>query len=122
MAILEVNKRKVDLGFAKILIGNISLGGMKIITPLKLPINSNMTFKFHFTLICEPFEIQGSLVCQNKGTGYTYDYGIKFDIKNKEEERLESIINKMTTLKNDNKNIHSITKVYKNHSLYYKKN
>ena len=42
MTITEVNNRKVDLGATEILIKDISLGGVKVQSTLKLPINADI--------------------------------------------------------------------------------
>ncbi|PAV30827.1 hypothetical protein CIL05_03655 [Virgibacillus profundi] len=122
MAILEVNKRKVDLGSAEILIKNISLGGLKILSTLKLPINSNMKFRFHFTLMNEQFAIDGSLVWKNEGKGSTFYYGIKFDITDIEEDRLAGLMNKMTVLRKLNQEIPDTDFIHEDAYLYLSKN
>ncbi|MFA1822258.1 EAL domain-containing protein [Virgibacillus oceani] len=98
MGIKEVNKRKVDLGQAQILIEDISLGGLKIYSSLKLPINTNMKLRFIFKLLGETFELNGSLVWKNEGKGSTYYYGVKFDLSVIDEDRLAEVINRITVM------------------------
>lgn len=105
MKITEVNKRKVNVGSAEILIGNISLGGIKILSTLKLPVGSNIKFKFQFRLMDEPFDISGGLVWINEEKPKIFTYGVAFNISEQEMDKLSPIINKMTVLKGQNKEI-----------------
>ncbi|WP_188454961.1 EAL domain-containing protein [Virgibacillus oceani] len=100
MAIKEVNKRKVNLGSAQILIENISVGGLKMLSSLKLPVNSPMKFLFTFTLMNETFDLYGELSWKSEGKGDTFFYGIEFDTTDADKDRLANVINKMTVLRN----------------------
>lgn len=122
MTILEVNKRKVDLGSAEILIGDISLGGIKVLSSLRLPINSNLKFRFNFKLLNEVFEIEGALVWRNEGRGSTFYYGIMFEISEIDADHLAGIINKMTVLRNLNREIPDTDFIQEEAYLYLRKN
>lgn len=105
MRITEVNKRKVNVGSANILIGNISLGGVKILSSLKLPVGSNLKLKFKFYLMEESFDVNGSLVWINEERPEIFTYGVAFKISNFERDTLAPLINKMTVLEKQNKDI-----------------
>ncbi|RYG73266.1 EAL domain-containing protein [Lentibacillus lipolyticus] len=98
MTIREINERKVNLGSANILIEDIGLGGLKILTALKLPINSSMKLQFNVTLMGEQFELCGELAWKNEAKGDTFYYGVEFSITEAEKDRLAGIINKMSVL------------------------
>src|SRR5699024_11085261 len=119
---VEVNSRKVDLGTAKMLIENISLGGMKIVSMLKLPIHSNMTFKFYFKLLKEVFEVDGMLVRINESADRLYYYGIKFELSVVDEDRLARVMNQLAVLRKQNKMLPDTNFIYENASLFLRKN
>lgn len=122
MEILKVNKRNVDLGTTKVLIENISLGGIKILSSLKLPINSNMEFKFYFKLLNEQFALDGTVVHINERRDSLFHYGVKFDLRILDEDRLARIINKLTALRKLNQEIPGTDFIYENGYLYFRKN
>lgn len=119
MEIFEVNMQKVNLGSAEILIEDISLGGLKIISPLKLPIHINMKFKFTFKLLYELFEVGGSIVWKNEGKAATFYYGIKYDLSIIDEKRLASVINKLTLLRRHHIKIPGTNFIYEPAHLYF---
>ncbi|WP_416149895.1 EAL domain-containing protein [Salipaludibacillus sp. HK11] len=105
LEITEVNKKQVNLASSLILIKDISLGGMKLLSTLLLPINSPIKFMFYFTLLDVAFEIEGTLIWKNEVQDSTIYYGAKFDISKLDESKLADIINKMIDLRNLNEEI-----------------
>ncbi|MEN1967786.1 EAL domain-containing protein [Lentibacillus sp. N15] len=105
MRITEVNHKKVNLGYAAILIENISLGGIKILSPLRLPVNTAITFNFQLSLMNALFDVDGKLLWKNEGKADTFFYGIALTMGEKDKNRLAGILNKMTVLKKLNQEI-----------------
>ncbi|MFC4025194.1 EAL domain-containing protein [Oceanobacillus longus] len=121
MTITEVNHRKVSLGATPILIENISLGGIKIVSLLKLPINSDMKFMFAFTLMNELFELEGTLTWKNDAKGDMFFYGVKFNLNTYDEDRLAPLINQLSVLQNTNQQIPNTDFVYEDSFSYLHK-
>lgn len=121
MTIIKINQKKVDIGNTPILIENISLGGMKIRSSLKLPINSRMTFKFSFVLMKQSFELKGTLRWTLEENFEVYSYGVAFKIKQEEEGRLAPIINRMTTLHNNHEKIQDTPFTFEDIEAFFKK-
>ena len=105
MTIIEVNNQKIEVGATPILLDNISIGGIKFLSNLKLPINSNMKFNFQFTLMNYPFEIEGILKWVAEEFGDLYSYGVSFSTNGILEGAIASIINRMSTIHNKNERI-----------------
>ncbi|MGY0692543.1 EAL domain-containing protein [Virgibacillus sp. FSP13] len=122
MSITEVNKRKVNLGSADVLVKDIGLGGIKILSSLNLPVNSPMKLKFSIRLLGENFDFDGTLVWKNEAKGDTFHYGINFDIHESNEDRLAVVINKMTVLQRLNQEIPDTNFINENPYLYLRKN
>lgn len=120
LAVSEINNRKVNLGTAPILIENISIGGIKIMSTLKLPIHSNMKFKFCFTVMEMEFTLPGNIIWKNEAIGDIFYYGIEFDTKENERDSLARIINQLTVLQKQNKEIPNTEFVHETAHLYFK--
>ncbi|WP_368858640.1 EAL domain-containing protein [Oceanobacillus saliphilus] len=121
MTITEVKNRKVNLGATPILIENISLGGIKIVSLLRLPINSDMKFMFAFTLMNELFELEGTLIWKDDAKGDTFFYGVTFNLTVQDEDRLAPIINQMSALQHATKQIPDTDFVYEDSFSYLRK-
>lgn len=119
MTILEVNNRQVSLGTTQILMKNISLGGMKIISLLKLPINSNMKFMFTFTLMNELFELEGALIWKDDAKEDMFVYGVKFNFN--DEDRLAPLINRISVHLKTNQQIPNTAFIYEDPILFLNK-
>lgn len=105
MTITEVNNKKVNVGATEILIKDISLGGVKVQSTLKLPIDTGLKFRIIFGLMNEQFQIEGSLQWKDEANGDTFYYGVASDLSQMDESRLAPIINKMSALRNRNQEI-----------------
>ncbi|WP_163971015.1 EAL domain-containing protein [Oceanobacillus halotolerans] len=121
MTIYEVNQQKVNLGSAPVLVEDISLGGLKILSTLKLPINAGIKFIFHLNLMGEEFELEGTLAWKNEARGDAFYYGIQFRINEVLEDLLVGVINKMTVLQRNNRMIPDTPFINENPYTYLKK-
>ncbi len=121
MMILAINERKVNLGSADVLIEDISLGGIKLLTSLKLPVNSSIKLSFNITLMGEPFNLIGELVWKNVAKGDTFHYGIKCSLPEADKDRLAGIINKMSVLVKLNQDIPDTPMIEESPYTYIKK-
>ncbi|CQR46762.1 Phytochrome-like protein cph2 [Paraliobacillus sp. PM-2] len=99
MHITSVNKKKIDLAGTNILIENISLEGLKIMSHLDLPIQSQLQFKFTFTLMDETFVYPGKFIWKEEAGGNIFYYGIHFpNIDEQQKDHLAKYLNKMSVL------------------------
>ncbi|MGM8212808.1 EAL domain-containing protein [Virgibacillus sp. W0430] len=122
MNITEVNKRKVDLGSATILIEDISLGGIKILSTLRLPVNTSIKLNFSFTLVHETFDIAGNIVWKKEGNRNVFHYGISFRISESERDHLAGAINRLTVLKNTKQKITGTGFIEESPEAYFNQN
>lgn len=98
MFVTEVNHEKVSVSPAEILIENISVGGIRFLTTLRLPISTKVKLKFDFTILNVSFSIEGRLVYRNEEKADIYAYGVSFEINEGERSRLGKVINQLTVL------------------------
>ncbi|MEC1178956.1 EAL domain-containing protein [Metasolibacillus meyeri] len=120
LTITEFNGHAITVGKTPILIENISLGGLKILSNLKLPVNQDMKFNVTFNIMGEHFEIAGELRWWEEKHGDVFGYGIRF-IKNiNVENRLASIINKLSGYERKAETIPNTTFIYKEPQKYFR--
>lgn len=122
LSIVELNGKSVQLGKTPILIRNISLGGLNILSNLKLPINMDMKFHISFTLLDEEFELNGELRWINEEFAEVYSYGVPIKVNQLTENRLASIINKLSTIIRNNEKIPNTEFIYEDAHTYFRRN
>ncbi|HLS06708.1 MAG TPA: EAL domain-containing protein, partial [Bacillota bacterium] len=105
MHITEVNQRKVNIGYATILVENLSLGGIRFLSTFRLPVVSNMKLKFEFELMEEHFNLPGFLVYRNEERTDIFSYGVTFHMTEGERDKLAEIVNRMAILRKLNQEI-----------------
>lgn len=96
--VTKIGDKKVSVGYAKGLIENISAGGIRFISQLRLPVKSQLNFKFEFEIIKEKFYLDGALVYKNEEKDNILAYGVRFEISDEERKRIENVINQLTVL------------------------
>lgn len=121
MRVIEVNKRKVNIGSISILVDNLSLGGLKIHSNSKLPIGSKLKLKFKFRLMDEILDLNGKLVWINEGNSKIHTYGVAFNMSEYESDILSPIINEMTILESQNKDVPDTDFVYDSPYVFFNK-
>lgn len=118
MYVTEVNKRKVNIGSVDVLVENISLGGIRFLTTLRLPVSPNIKLKFKFTILNINFDIDGTLVYKNEEKAEVFSYGISFQMNEGTRDKLAKIINRLTILTKLNNDIPG-THFIKENPYYY---
>ncbi|GGM22229.1 hypothetical protein GCM10011351_05140 [Paraliobacillus quinghaiensis] len=119
LSIVEINNKRINVGSAKILIENISLGGLKIMSGLKLPVQSNMKVIYNFTLMDQSFEIEGSLVWKYEVRQDIFYYGVAFNnFPETDKDHLARLINQITVTLKNNQDIPSTNFVTENPITY----
>lgn len=121
MTIIEINQRKINIGSSPILIKDISIGGIKIISTLKLPINSEIKFMFEFSLGNHLFKTEGVLKWSEEAKGNMHLYGVKFKLNQKDEDRLALLINKMSVSQNLSQEIVGTEFIYEDSYTFLQK-
>ncbi|WP_246027593.1 MULTISPECIES: EAL domain-containing protein [Lysinibacillus] len=121
MTIIEMNGNKVHVGSSPILIENISLGGIKLLSSLKLPVNSNMKFSFKFKVLNEIFETTGTIRWIEGDPLDVFSYGVSFELNRVTEDRLASVINKLSGYSKKNEKIPDTNFVYEEAHIFLKK-
>ncbi|RUL48626.1 EAL domain-containing protein [Lysinibacillus antri] len=121
MTIVEVNGKGVNVGKSPVLIENIGLGGVKILSTLKLPVNTQMKFSVKCQILKEIFELTGSIKWIDEEERGVFSYGLSFEINRILEDRLSSIINRLSSYSKKNNSIPDTLFIYEAAYKYFSK-
>lgn len=101
MTVSEWKGKKVELGNTKILIENIGPGGLRFLSAIKLPSNSDILLKFQAIVLGEELELYGVII-HDLEQGNFYRYGVKFIVDEPKREYLIKHFNQFQLLLNKN--------------------
>ena len=94
MTVSELNGKKVKLGNTKVLIENIGPGGLRFLSNIKLPAQSDITLKFQVKVIGEELTLYGTIVHDSEQDDI-YRYGVKFIVDETKRENLIKHFNQL---------------------------
>lgn len=94
MTITKIKDQYVNMGYSKILIQNISKGGLAFISQISLPLNEEITLKFSIRIGEDIITLPG-LIAWKKEEDDVYSYGIKFLFQRKEQEYLIRLLSQI---------------------------
>lgn len=95
MTILSINGSKMVLGYTKILIKNISKGGLCFISNIRIPINIDIVLRFKITIFEEEIEINGIPIWRDETEENLYEFGVKFILNSDEANLLYEAIEEL---------------------------
>ncbi|MDG5786715.1 EAL domain-containing protein [Evansella sp. AB-P1] len=98
MTIQSIGEKKVNIGNTKILIENISAGGLRFMSDIQLPVRRNIKIKIGVQLVDEYVEQLARIVWRNEEDNGMKQYGIEFLIDDEEREHLQQ---KLSILANE---------------------
>lgn len=83
-----------------------------------------MDMKFHisFTLLDEKFELSGELRWINEEFAEVFSYGVPIKVNQLTENRLASIINKLSTIIRNSEKIPNTEFIYEDAHTYFRRN
>ncbi|SEO58073.1 diguanylate cyclase (GGDEF) domain-containing protein [Amphibacillus marinus] len=98
LTIIELNQRRVNLGVSNVLIENISIAGLKFLSTLNLPVQSDLKLAFQFTLLGKSFYFIGRIIWRTETLFDTIYYGVEFTQSEEQlKERLAVTLHKLTS-------------------------
>ena len=94
MTISELNGKKVQVGNTKVVIENLGPGGLRFLSTIKLPINSEMILKFQTTIFDEELTLYGSIVHESEDDKLSR-YGVEILVDEQGREGLIKDFNQL---------------------------
>lgn len=103
MRLLSIGDRKLHLGKANILIEDMSIGGLRYISTLNLPVREDLLFEFDTQILGKSIKLLGTVIWKEEIYEELLEYGIEFIINRDERNTLEALLNSFEIfLKNGN--------------------
>lgn len=99
MTIVRVQGKEVNLGQAPVLILDISPGGLRFLSHLKLPSNPSILLSFSAQILGESLTINGFIVRFKKIDNEAvdlYEYGVNFQINHSSQSALYKLLNELS--------------------------
>ena len=84
--------RSIDLGKSIVLIEDMSIGGLRYVSTLKLPVRGDVLFQFKTEILGKALNLNGSIVWKEEINEDLIEYGVKFIIKKDEQDSLSKIL------------------------------
>jgi len=94
MTIIRFNNRDIKLGKSKSFIEDISLGGLRYLSDIQLPVQKSLFMQFTTIILGQKVQFTGYNVWRKEVNGY-YQYGLEFIITEKERDELAHLINQL---------------------------
>ncbi|UJF32901.1 PilZ domain-containing protein [Paenibacillus hexagrammi] len=88
LKIIGIRNEATESNYTKIVIKDISTGGIRIHTPLRFPVNMNLLLEFTFQLFSQDFKILGTITRKNTIGPSLFEYGIQFHVADITKEHL----------------------------------
>ncbi|MDX8344172.1 EAL domain-containing protein [Rossellomorea sp. YZS02] len=95
MTISEFNGKKVNLGKTEILIEDMSLGGIRFLSQIHLPVRNDVVINIETDVLGHSLLFHGHVVWKNEYTSNVHQYGLQFTISEQETLKLSKIMNQL---------------------------
>ena len=91
MRLVSIAGRSMELGKSNVLIEDMSIGGLRYVSTLKLPVRGDVLFQFETEILGKALTLNGSIVWKEEINEDLIEYGIKFIIGKDEQASLSKI-------------------------------
>lgn len=95
MTVIKINNKDVKLGASKTLIEDISLGGLRYLSNINLPIREGFILQLTTVICRKKVQFTGKNVWKSENNGL-YQYGFEFTITERERDQFASLLNQLT--------------------------
>ncbi|MBU8880366.1 EAL domain-containing protein [Bacillus sp. FJAT-29790] len=93
MTLLSIADHPMQLGKASVLIEDMSIGGLRFLSLLRLPVREDMILQFEVELLDETIKLRGQIVWKEEINDDITEYGIEFMITENEQTILAKLLN-----------------------------
>ncbi|SOC37336.1 EAL domain-containing protein [Ureibacillus acetophenoni] len=121
MTITSFKGNVVNLGKTEITIDNIGAGGLRFYSTIQLPVRPDIVYQFETVIMGKEVQVQGHIVWKDESCDGVYQYGISFNIIEKERQDLLKVLNNLTLKLKKNVLVHDTNFVHDDPIQYIKK-
>jgi diguanylate cyclase (GGDEF)-like protein/PAS domain S-box-containing protein len=98
MRLVSIAGRNMALGKSNVLIYDMSLGGLRYVSTLKLPVRGDVLFQFEIEILGKIIKLVGSIVWKEEINEDLIEYGIQFRYEKDEQTALSRTLNTLDEL------------------------
>lgn len=92
VTIIQIKNNAIETGKAKVLIEDISPGGLRFISNVKLPATPQVILEFETEILNNNLQLPGYIVRKVPRDKDMYEYGVKFTLENNVHAKLISLL------------------------------
>lgn len=92
LQLVSIAGRNMDLGEAEVLIENISIGGLRFVSDIKLPTRGDAIYQIKTELLGKLIILMGNIVWKEEINEDIMEYGIEFTISEDEQASLSTLL------------------------------
>ncbi|MBO8165447.1 MAG: PilZ domain-containing protein [Brevibacillus sp.] len=93
MSIVRIKDNQIESGEARVLVDNLSAGGLRFLSTLKLPVESQVVLQFQMRLLGRQVKPLGYIVRKSELSSGLYQYGVTFTV----DEELKALLVRMVS-------------------------
>jgi diguanylate cyclase (GGDEF)-like protein/PAS domain S-box-containing protein len=95
MSIFKVGGKKVNLGSTEVVVFDISAGGLRFLSDIKLPVKSDIVLVFETEILDEVLNLYGNVVWMRHYEEAIFEYGLEFVFDEKYRETMLQLLNQL---------------------------
>ena len=95
MSIFKVGGKKVALGSTEVVVFDISAGGLRFLSDIKLPVKSDIILVFETEILDEELNLYGNVVWMKHYKDDIFEYGLEFVFDEKHRESMLQLLNQL---------------------------
>ncbi len=121
MRLVSIAGRNMALGKSNVLIHDMSLGGLRYVSTLKLPVRGDVLFQFEIEILGKIIKLVGSIVWKEEINEDLIEYGIQFRYEKDEQTALSRILNTLDKLLKNRNNLPACRVVNEDPNQYFRR-
>ncbi len=98
MEIVSIGGNNVQLGKSIVLIEDMSIGGLRYVSKLNLPVREDMIFQFKTEILGKTITVLGTIVWKEEINEELLEYGIKLIVGQNEKMKLDTLLSSFSIL------------------------
>lgn len=95
MSIFKIGGKKVSLGSTEVIVFDISAGGLRFLSDMKLPVKSGIVLVFETTILEKELSLYGNVVWTKPYKDQIFEYGLEFVFGEKHREAMLQLLNQL---------------------------
>jgi hypothetical protein len=96
VTIIKIKENAIETGNTRVLIEDISPGGLRFVSNIKLPVTHEVILEFRTDILAKTLYLPGYIVRKTDRAMGIYEYGVKFTLDDNDYATLSQLLNLLT--------------------------